>query len=180
MREFTLVRHAAAAAAPAGDFDPPLSSSGREHAEKIGLRLAGLSYSAVWSSTQTRAIQTAEQILAIRPGIPLHLDEDLCEIDYLSACSGVADEDSLLLEVSGRVGRWVDGLRWPEGNGHLLVVAHGGPLRLLLCHLLGLPAGRHWSFHLDHGSITTVQCAPGLAILTQLNDRCHLESLHGI
>ncbi len=62
-----------------------------------------------------------------------------------------------------------------EPDGHLLVVSHGGPLRVLLCHLLGLPPARHWSFRLDCATVSVVACAPGLATLMLLNDRCHLE-----
>jgi len=55
------------------------------------------------------------------------------------------------------------------------VVAHGGPLRVLLCLLLGLPVERHWSFRLDCAGVSVVDCAPGLVTLRLLNDCCHLH-----
>ena len=68
----------------------------------------------------------------------------------------------------------------PTGAGQgspsrtILVVSHAGPLRVLICLLLGLPVEAHWSFHVDRASLTIVDRAPDMGTLMLLNDRCHL------
>lgn len=56
-----------------------------------------------------------------------------------------------------------------------LVVTHGGPLRVLLCLLLGLLPAAHWRFQVDYASLTEVAWSPSAgARLVRLNDRSHL------
>jgi broad specificity phosphatase PhoE len=56
-----------------------------------------------------------------------------------------------------------------------LVVSHGGPLRVLICRLLGLDATAHWRFQIDQGSLSEVFWDGTTGRLVGLNDRCHLE-----
>lgn len=59
-----------------------------------------------------------------------------------------------------------------------LVVTHGGPLRVLLCLLLGLPLAEHWRFQVDYASLTEVSWNPSAgARLVRLNDCSHLGGL---
>ncbi|HEX2324521.1 MAG TPA: histidine phosphatase family protein, partial [Chloroflexota bacterium] len=63
----------------------------------------------------------------------------------------------------------------PDSAGAVLVVSHGGPLRVLLCQLLGLPPSRHWCFRIDHTSLSEVHWDPQTGpLVVALNDRCHL------
>lgn len=59
----------------------------------------------------------------------------------------------------------------------VLVVAHGGPIRLLICLLLGIPAEHHWAFRVGHGSLTVVERGADMGTLVLLNDRCHLAGI---
>ena len=61
----------------------------------------------------------------------------------------------------------------PEREKNLLVVAHGGSIRVLVAHLLGLPpASMFFRLWIDNGSITALdELAPGLAILKRFNWR---------
>lgn len=69
-----------------------------------------------------------------------------------------------------RVGAaWEDLLRRYAG-GRVLVVTHGGPIRLLLCHLLGMPFERHWQFRTDLGGVTAVDVYPSAAIVRSVNE----------
>ena len=61
--------------------------------------------------------------------------------------------------------------------GALLVVSHGGTLRALLCGLLHIPLERYWTLSLDPASLTILDTYPMGAIVSVLNDTCHL---HGI
>jgi len=45
--------------------------------------------------------------------------------------------------------------------GDLCVVAHGGVIRAMLCHLLDLPPERYLLFDVRPGGIASIACAPG-------------------
>ncbi len=59
----------------------------------------------------------------------------------------------------------------------VLLVAHGGLLRVLLCLALGLAADFHWRFHLDVASLSALLLYDTDAVLVGLNDTHHLEGL---
>lgn len=64
---------------------------------------------------------------------------------------------------------WEDLLRRYAG-GRVLVVAHGAPIRLLLCHLLGVPFEKHFQFRTDPGGITSLDVYPTATILRTSNE----------
>ncbi len=49
----------------------------------------------------------------------------------------------------------------PMSAGEIVIVSHGGPLRLLLCHILGMPLARQWQLALEPGSLSALDLAPG-------------------
>ncbi len=65
---------------------------------------------------------------------------------------------------------------WPVGD--VVIVSHGGPLRVLLCNLLGMPIQRQWQLRLDPGSLSAIDLVPvhepsvPHAILALLNAQC--------
>jgi broad specificity phosphatase PhoE len=44
--------------------------------------------------------------------------------------------------------------------GDVVIVSHGGPLRVLLCNLLGMPIQRQWQLRLDPGSLSAIDLLP--------------------
>ena len=62
-----------------------------------------------------------------------------------------------------------------ENSDTLLIVGHGGSLRVLLTRLLGLPALASWNFFLSPASLSVVDCYPDIAVLRLLNDTSHLQ-----
>ncbi len=73
-------------------------------------------------------------------------------------------------ELWARVGAaWKD-LLHDNSGGRVLVVAHGTPIRLLLCFLLGVPFERHWQFRTDLGGITALDVYPSGTIARTLNE----------
>ena len=60
----------------------------------------------------------------------------------------------------------------------MLVVAHGGTIRALICLLLGLGLEHWWQIGLDGGSITQIDTYSERTVLTLLNDTCHLRNEH--
>jgi probable phosphoglycerate mutase len=57
------------------------------------------------------------------------------------------------------------------------LVAHGGPLQLLLCLALGLPPQAYWQFAVSPASLSELCVYKQGAILTRLNDTHHLCAL---
>jgi alpha-ribazole phosphatase len=57
----------------------------------------------------------------------------------------------------------------------LLAVSHGGTIRALLCHVIGLDLAHFGRLWLDNGSLTELRLGSSGWRLTRLNDAAHLE-----
>ncbi|HEY0343484.1 MAG TPA: histidine phosphatase family protein, partial [Solirubrobacteraceae bacterium] len=81
----TLVRHGqterSSRGAYSGQLDVPLTSLGREQAQRCAERLAGTDVDAIYTSPLVRALQTA-QAVAEASGVSLTIDDRLIEVDY--------------------------------------------------------------------------------------------------
>jgi alpha-ribazole phosphatase len=198
-----VVRHGATLHNAEGRFtghsDAPLSMTGRAQARSVAQRLRMAPFTTVVSSDLARATQTAEEIVAARPGVRLSLDPDLREI-ALGAWEGLTyaevhdqqpaalaawqndpingappgGETALALQrrVVRAIGRW-----WaPEPEARLVWVTHGGVISALLCHALGLDLTRRWQFRRDNASITELDVGDDYIIVMRLNDTAHLET----
>lgn len=62
-----------------GCLDIPLDDEGIEMAERVAERLADEQWELIFTSPLIRAKKTAEIIAAKKPGLPLHVDNRLCE-----------------------------------------------------------------------------------------------------
>jgi alpha-ribazole phosphatase len=56
----------------------------------------------------------------------------------------------------------------------ILVVAHAGVVRTLICQLLELGMQNRWSLRVDLGSLSIVETYPEINVLCLLNDVSHL------
>ena len=131
------------------------------------------------ASDLIRASATAATILEPHQGVLPELIAALREIDFGDA-EGVSGGSHLVADaaadgLAGGLRAWLAGLDARHEGGHVLVVSHGGPLRVMLCLLLDLPPARHWSFHLDCAGVSVVERAPSLATISLLNDCSHLR-----
>lgn len=189
MHKYLLVRHAqpeagVATQAMPGHVDPVLTRGGRAQAEALARRLAGTHLDTAWSSDLKRAVETAALILAEGHSMPLHLSPLLREID-LPPSPDQPDyserEAEALARFTAYSSGWLDLVQaelGPAGSGPdrtILVVAHAGMLRVLVCFLLELPAEYHWRFRFDWASLTTIERGDDMGTLTLLNDRGHLD-----
>jgi len=59
--------------------------------------------------------------------------------------------------------------------GTVVLFAHGGVIRFLICHFLGLPDRHHLLFDIRPASISEIRIDGGKGVLTLLNDQHHLE-----
>jgi broad specificity phosphatase PhoE len=198
-----LVRHGPTALSHAGAYagwsDVPLAGSAREGASRLARRLAPVPVALAYTSDLSRARQTLDLLLEDRhPRPAARPDRDLREMHFgaweglsyaaIAAQPGgpavlagehAAPGGESLADLATRVERFGVRLRRespPDSAGAVLVVSHGGPLRVLFCHLLGLPPSRHWCFRIDHTSLSEVHWDPQTGpLVVALNDRCHLD-----
>jgi broad specificity phosphatase PhoE len=142
-----------------GQSDPPLNDLGREQAHALAGTLAGEQVDAIYASDLRRARETAE-ILAGELGLPVVVDAGLRELDFgrweghtiaeLEALCPDAverwqtggenawDGGETREEMAERVRAAVQRLASIHAGGQILLVAHGGPVRVLLMDAEGL------------------------------------------
>jgi broad specificity phosphatase PhoE len=146
-----------------GHADRPLTELGRSQAEVLAARLEHVELAAVYASDLERARETARAV-ALRKGMDVITRTDLREVD-VGSWSGLTRREVEALEPDG-VLRWAEGGKgWQGGesyeemgarvvaavrdiaaahpDGHVLVVCHGGCVRALHAHALGLTFHAH-------------------------------------
>jgi len=181
-----------------GATDVKLSALGLKQATRLRDRLATEEIDAVYSSDLSRARVTA-QVIAARHR-PVTNCRELREIDFgklegltfteitrrYPEVTELWKRSSLNLEFPGgerlsrfnrRVSRFARRLAAHKSGETVLVTAHTGSLRTLLCRLLGLSLKRRWQFHLNLASLSIVETHPPSGILIRLNDVSHLGGL---
>ncbi len=182
-----------------GQTDVKLSAAGLRQAEKLRDRLATERIDAAYSSNLQRASVTAE-IIASRHQLPVTTCAELRETNF-GRVEGLTFNEinhlypklvklwvnwSLRLEfpdgesvseVNSRVGNFMGRLKNHAAEETILIVAHSGPLRLVICQLLGIEL-KHWrQIRLDLASLSIVETHPQGAILSLLNDTSHLSNI---
>jgi broad specificity phosphatase PhoE len=137
-----------------------LSAAGHARAGKLAGQPWVPGLTGVVSSTERKAVETAE-VLAAAAGVPPTTDEALGENDrsatgYLPPPEFEAVADAFFAHPEASVRGWeraVDAQRrivaavgrvTAAASGDVAVVAHGGVGALLLCHLLGVPIDRRY------------------------------------
>ena len=184
-----------------GMTDLPLSARGTLQARALAARLAAEPIDLIYSSDSKRAWQTAEEIATIQ-GAKVLREPRLREMSfgiwegltypelrerYPKALAewqreilGTAPPGGESLgELAVRVEAMLDDLRGLDEIETVLLVSHGGPLRVLLCLALGLAPADYWRFRVDPGSVSELCLYPEGAILALLNDTHHLVGDRG-
>lgn len=146
-----------------GHADRPLTERGREQAEALAERLAGVQLDAVYASDLRRAWETADPV-ARSHGLDVVRVPDLREV-HVGSWSGLT-RDECEARFPEAFARWRDGGQgWDDGEtydemaervvsalhrlaekhpgGSILVVSHGGPIRAVHAHALGVDVATH-------------------------------------
>jgi alpha-ribazole phosphatase len=174
-----------------GWSDLPLNEVGLRQANTLAARLAGEQVGAIYASDLQRAMQTA-QIIAEKHSRPVISDLRLREMSFGDWEGLTFDEiqarwpgeanawrgDSLrvappggetLAQVAERVRGALDDIARKNADQTVVLVSHGGPLRVLLCLALGLGVQAHWRFRLDAASVSELVVYDGEATLVKMN-----------
>lgn len=180
-----------------GHTDAELSVLGRRQVKRLRDRLTAERIDVIYSSDLKRAVATAETI-ASRHHLDVITCPELREINY-GKVEGLTFEEIKRLypdvaelcvewnlqlefpdgesfdEFKQRVSKFLDRLKQHTPEQTILIVAHGGPLRLMVCYLLGIELW-HWrQIHIDLASLSIVDTYPEVAIISLLNDTSHLR-----
>jgi alpha-ribazole phosphatase len=176
----------------------PLNERGRAQARAAADRLARHGAAALYTSDLPRAAETAA-ILGERLGLAPRPTPELREID-VGQWEGLTPEElyrrypdhmkeydrdpartvrlggESYAELQARALGALTALQAAHTGGEtLLAVSHGGTIRALLCHVIGLDLAHFGRLWLDNGSLTELRLGAGGWRLTRLNDAAHLE-----
>ncbi len=187
MRSLLLVRHAPTAATLSRVLpgDEPLDAHGKALAR--GLRGVFAPGAEAVSSPALRCRQTAHAA-----GLDARVDAALAECDF-GAWAGrslaelhAVDPDALsrwmtdpdtrphggesLRQLLARVARWLDA-EAQRGDGQLVAITHGGPIKAALVHALGAAPDAFWRFEVEPLSLTNLHVHAGLLTVARVNCR---------
>jgi broad specificity phosphatase PhoE len=180
--KFYFVRHGDKAV---GDFykshlrhnDQPISTLGKRQAVKLKRYFRKTPIDAIYVSEYIRTEESIRPLAKKRKIVPI-VEPRLNEIDI-----GVIEtlsEEEIQLQYPEVWRALVDqdcDFRWPEGEtgseateriisflndkkageGSILAVAHDGLIRLLFCHVLGLPVYQRFNLKVDTASVTEIE-----------------------
>jgi broad specificity phosphatase PhoE len=71
--------------------------------------------------------------------------------------------------IDRRVGSFLEYLRDRHPGRTILIATHGGPIRLIACRALGLPALAHRRFVASPGSLSEICFCPEISVIVRLN-----------
>ena len=184
-----------------GHTDIGLSDTGAEQARLLGKRLAQIPIDAAYCSDLKRASETAKYALEERevvaqgmvmlreyhkgafegltlPEVRARFPDDYPR--YLEKNLDYAPEGGeTARDVGVRVAGIFDEIKARHMNETVLVVGHGGSLRLAMASLLGMPLEGNWSFVFDNCGLTIVDTFEDNAVLSLFNDTSHLNGIAG-
>ena len=198
-----LVRHGETDANKEGRFqgasDAPLNQTGLSQAYALGRRLSSKQLDAVYSSPQTRAMQTATP-LAEAMNLPIQTVEDLRELD-IGELDGLYGADlreryphvleqwrinvgaltmpggESIVGLQERTWNAILHIRDEHSEGTIAVISHNFAIQSILLKALGMDLRNFQRIRQDLAAITELEFSNGSPVLRSLNDRCHLLGL---
>jgi alpha-ribazole phosphatase len=183
-----------------GHANIPLNEQGREQARRVGARLKRYSASALYTSDIVRAAETAA-IIGEMVGLTPRAMPDLREID-VGQWEGLTPEElyrrfpehmeafnrdpartvrlggESYAQLQARALAALNAIHAAHpGDELVLAISHGGTIRALLCHIIGLDLAHFGRLWIDNGSITEVRHGAHGWRLVRLNDAAHMEDM---
>ena len=188
-----------------GWSDKALTPVGEAQAQAVAKRLGSERIEAIYSSDLQRAQHTAERI-AGEHGLNVQPDAALREANY-GAWEGLSETEitatwpdlwqqrmaNAVLVAPPQGESYADvWTRWQPAwqaiverhrGGSIAIVAHNGALRILLCHLLGMPFENFRRIYIGNAGISRVELmfkdpdAEPRAVVQYINETCHLKNI---
>ena len=175
-----------------GQSDVPLDEAGVQQADALARYFAGQDVQAVYSSDLQRAWHTALPIARLLGTEPV-AEPRLREGDF-GAWEGLTYDEinarwpgdlaawhadpltkvppggETLQQILDRIGGVVRDVQQHHGGQTVMLVAHGGALRAIICHALALPSHTFWRLSLGSASISEMRLYGDMSVLTLFND----------
>lgn len=176
-----------------GQSDLPLTEQGEAQARSLSRWLKAIApdISRIECSDLKRAVRTAELAL---PVCQPELNHSLREISFGKwegrtyaqikdepefsqyAGGGPAPGGESAADFAARVIKAADDFL-SQCEGTCAIVAHAGPIRHIIAHMLGLAPDANWRFMVDTASVSVVTVSYGYAYLSALNLRPELFNM---
>lgn len=193
-----------------GHSDHPLTAAGEAQARAVAARLAPLGPMPIHCSDLPRARATAEFIGAewcseqpvVNPDPRLReiqlgdyegrswddfvadtaLAAALERDPYNTALPNGESLSQLETRVLAAVEELVEscGASEPDALAAVCVVAHDGPIRAIVNHVLGVPPEKWWTVSTTHGGLTMLEWSDGWVNVRFVNDTSHLAGLAAV
>ncbi len=167
--EIWLVRHADCYFEMTDRTDPPLSSIGRDQAERLAGRMQGVKHAAVYSSPYQRALETARAI-----GHDVQVDDRLVEMELEVNDDGSLDLHEPPTGVVTRMTAAIDEMIARHPGERVIAVSHGVAIMSYLTDVLHLEPGR-LRMYPYFTSISVVKALGDRRMVGALGDVAHLE-----
>ena len=184
-----------------GITDIPLSEAGVTQSKLLGERFKGIKIDKIYSSPLSRAIATANAV-AVHKNIEVEPADEFIEINFgewegqtiyelkenygesymnffNNPYANVFPGDGSFEVVEKRVCKGIDKIISGNDDKNIMVVSHGGVLRLMIINILCLPKTMYRKLWLDNTSVTVIDSVKGELFLRTLNDKAHLENIIG-
>lgn len=182
-----------------GYSDIELSPHGRRQIEALRGYMAAEKIAAAYASDLQRCVLTARLLTAGRD-LEVVPCPELRETNY-GVCEGLTfseigkqypdiarqcinftpelsfPEGEAFLKFADRVIGFLDRVKDLGRQDSVLVVSHNGPIKVLICHLLGISQEHWWQVRVDPASLSIVDITPRGGMLARLNDVAHLADL---
>jgi probable phosphomutase (TIGR03848 family) len=202
MTLLVLIRHGVTAATDSGvlgGWTPGvhLTDRGREQAERLAERLAGVPIDSVYSSPLERCRETAAPLAAAR-NLRIQARSDLGEVRYGSwtgrsvkllartslwkvvhqvpSRARFPDGESLL-EVQQRMVQELERIARAHPKHIVAVCSHGDPILLALAHFAGMHTDLYHRISVDTASVSVLALGDGMPRILKLNDTGDLSAL---
>ena len=180
-----------------GSIDPGLTTDGEEMAKVFATAYTDTPWEAIYCSPKERAVLTAEP-LAIALKMELQLRDGLQEINYgtwegkdVATVDRDYHDDYLrwladpgwnpptggesAMTIAARALAVIEEISQQHTTGNVLLVSHKATIRILLCSLLGIDAGRfRYRLGMPVCSVSIVEFGAHGPLLKVLADRSHL------
>lgn len=182
-----------------GITDVELSEKGKAQASRLVDYFAEIHLDAIYSSDLIRAIGTAAP-LAQSKNMEINQREGLREINfgdwegltydeinarwpgaiehmYNSVTTVKIQNGQSFMDVQKASAKVLDEIIKKYPDGSVAIVSHGGTIRCMICHLLGLHLDWAWNLKQDNGNVTIVHYYGERNLLALLNDVHHLKNM---